>query len=132
MEFNFQIHREKRFVHIALNGDMEYEHLHGLVNQIVSLGLLDFRKLYDARGMRPRFSAYDIQMLKVRLTPLARTGGIGPSAVVVATEDAFALFQMCEIIMKTVWAVHPCHTLREGLEWLADNRLGTPAACAAA
>jgi hypothetical protein len=132
MEFNFQIHREKRFVHVALKGDMEYGHLHSLVNQLVSLRLLEFRKLYDARSMRPQFKAYDLQMLKVRLAPLSKTCVMGPSAIVAASEEVFGMFQMCEIIMGGVWPVHPCHSLREGMTWLKGYRPWSPAKCEAA
>lgn len=84
------------------------------------VGGLPYRELIDARGYRPAFSADDVREIVALLRRLGKDSRLGPTAIVVDTDDGFGMIRMLEILVEDVCAVRPFRRQDEAEEWLVD------------
>src|SRR5512144_1248955 len=83
------------------------------------VGGLPYRELIDARGYRPAFSADDVREIVALLRRLGKDSRLGPTAIVVDTDDGFGMIRMLEILVEDVCAVRPFRRQDEAEKWLA-------------
>ena len=81
-------------------------------------GALGAPELIDARGATPDVSTSEVRALVDVLGGLAHSGALGPTAVVVATDYAYGMLRMLEILADGVAAVRPFRDVDEAQRWL--------------
>ena len=83
------------------------------------VGGLPYRELIDARGYRPAFSSEDVRSIVALLRQLGRESRLGPTAIIVDSDDGFGMIRMLEILVEDVCAVRPFRNREEAEKWLA-------------
>jgi hypothetical protein len=81
-------------------------------------GALGSPELIDARGATPDVSTAEVRDLVGVLAGLARGGALGPTAVVVATDHAYGMLRMLEILADGVAEVRPFRDIGDAERWL--------------
>jgi hypothetical protein len=84
------------------------------------VGGLPYRELIDARGYRPAFSAEDVRSIVTLLRRLGRESRLGPTAIIVDSDDGYGMIRMLEILVEDVCAVRPFRDPEEAEKWLAE------------
>ena len=82
-------------------------------------GHLEREEIIDGTGAEPAFTPADVRTIVTMLRALAESTRLGPTAVLVASDYAFGMVRMIEILLGDVARVRPFRELAEAEAWLA-------------
>ncbi len=85
-------------------------------------GGLAYPELIDARNAVPDLSSDDVRRTVALLETLGRNGRLGPTAVVVATDFAYGLIRMLEILVERTCVIQPFRDIDAAARWLRELR----------
>jgi hypothetical protein len=105
-------------------GRITYEEIRRHLGEERAAGGLAYEELIDARTAVPDVSSEDVRRIVTLLETLGRSGRLGPTAVVVATDVAYGMMRMLEILVERVCVVQPFRDYDAAAEWLRELRQG--------
>jgi hypothetical protein len=109
----------KRLLSVRAEGSITSGDIRAHLEEERLVGGLPYHELIDARGYRPAFSADDVRSIVALLRRLGRESRLGPTAVIVDSDDGYGMLRMLEILVEDVCAVRPFRSREEAEKWLA-------------
>ena len=117
--FIVSIDDERRELFALADGVITLDAIRAHLDQERTAGALAYRELIDARGATPELSPADLRELIALLRGDALFARHGPTAVVVGTEDAFALVRTLSLVLADVVTLRVFRDFAEAADWLA-------------
>lgn len=77
-----------------------------------------YRKYVDFRGAGIQISPAEIRQIVEQLREVAQKVKIGPTAVVVSTDQAYGMMRMLEMLVEDVCEIRPFREEAEARAWL--------------
>lgn len=103
-------------------GRITFEDIRRYLEEERAAGGLPCAELIDARKAVPDISAEDVRRVVALLEHHGRSGRLGPTAVVVATDFAYGLIRMIEILVEHVCVIQPFRDIDAAARWLLELR----------
>jgi hypothetical protein len=107
MPIEFSVDDPKRTIHTEAAGSITYEDIVQHLAQERDARAIPYREIIDATRATPAFDSYDARRLVETVRGLARQGAFGPTAVLVATDVAYGMIRMLQILLEDVCDVRP-------------------------
>ena len=119
MSITATIDHSRKLLFVRAKGPITYDDIRSHIEQERLAGGLPYRELIDARGYRPAFSAKDVRSVVALLRQLGGDARLGPTAIIVDSDDGYGMIRMLEILVEDVCAIQPFRQQEEAEEWLA-------------
>lgn len=87
---------------------------------------LSYPEFFDARGAGIALSPSEVRKLVEMLRTLASETRLGPTAVLVSSDQAFGVFRMIEMLVEDVCEVKPFRDEAAARAWLASKSAAAP------
>jgi hypothetical protein len=101
-------------------GRITFEEIRRHLEEERAAGGLAYPELIDARMAVPDLSSEDVRRIVTLLETLGRSGRLGPTAVVVASDFAYGLMRMLEILVERVCVIQPFRDHDAAARWLRE------------
>jgi|SRR5271168_3590395 len=116
--FSYTVDAECSDVTTTAEGTVTLDEVRAHLHREKSDSALPYRELIDARNAVVRLSSSDLRKILELLRSLARSGRLGPTAVVVSTDVAYGILTMLQILVEDVCVVQPFRDLAAATLWL--------------
>ena len=103
-------------------GRIAFEEIRRHLEEERAAGGLSYPALIDARTAVPDLSSDDVRRIVRLLENLGRDGRLGPTAVVVASDFAYGLMRMLEILVERFCVIRPFRDFYGAAGWLRQLR----------
>ena len=110
----------RRLLHVRATGPITLGDIRAHLEEERMVGGLPYRELIDARGYSPAFSAEDVRSIVTLLRRLGQESRLGPTAIIVDSDDGYGMLRMLEILVEDVCAIRPFRSREEAEKWLAE------------
>lgn len=101
-------------------GQISYEEIRRHLEEERAAGGLAYAELIDARKAVPDVSSEDVRRIVEILNALGHGGPLGPTAVVVATDVAYGMVRMLQILVERVCVIQPFREYAAAVQWLRE------------
>ena len=113
------VDHDRKLLLVRAMGPITFEDIRAHLEEERLAGGLPYRELIDARGYRPAFSAKDVQAIVALLHRLGRDSRLGPTAIIVDSDDGYGMIRMLEMLVEDACAIRPFRRQEEAEKWLA-------------
>jgi len=110
----------RRLLQVRATGPITLGDIRAHLEEERVVGGLPYRELIDARGYSPAFSAEDVRSIVTLLRRLGQESRLGPTAIIVDSDDGYGMLRMLEILVEDVCAIRPFRSREEAEKWLAE------------
>ena len=117
--FIVTIDDERRELFALAAGVITLDAIRAHLDEERAAGALAYRELIDARYATPALSPADLRELVALLRHEAAVGRQGPTAIVVASDDAFGMMHMLALMLDDVLTMRVFRDFAEAVDWLA-------------
>jgi len=118
MRIETTIDHEGKFLLVRAQGPITLDDIRAHLEEERLGGGLPYRELIDARGYRPAFSTQDVRSIVALLRRLGQDSRLGPTAIIVDTDDGYGMLRMLEVLVEDVAAVRPFRRAEDARKWL--------------
>ena len=122
MPFTTQIDHERREIRTTVRGPVTLEDLRRHLEEGRRAGALAYPEIYDARGAQVRFTPADVRSTVGILRELRKESELGPGAIVVASDFAYGMLRMLEILAGDICPVRPFRSAEDAERWVESLR----------
>ncbi len=112
------VDHEHRQVNAVATGSVTFADAQAHMKLEVRENARGYRKFVDFRGAGIQISPSEIRQIVDGLRELAREEKIGPTAVVVSTDQAYGMMRMLEMLVEDVCEIRPFREEAEARAWL--------------
>jgi hypothetical protein len=120
MGITFQLYHDRQTMDAVADGPVTFGDMRDhLLSERLKKGLT-FAELIDGRTATPAFSSADVRAVVTMLRDFAREYRLGPTAVVVGSEEGFGMIRMLEILVGDVCKIHPFRDIESARKWLRE------------
>ena len=129
MPVQWTVSHPTRLVVAVARGDLRLVDIEGYLDEVVTGGLLGYRKVFDMTNAVPGLDDDALMALGARIRAYRALGKMGPLAIVATTEESF---EQAQIFAALAEANRPIQIFRdpdEAQRWL--DGLGDPPAASA-
>ncbi len=91
MSLHWTVHSNSKLVTVVAEGDVTRADIEAYLAMVTGGGLVEWRKLFDARKGRGAFTVEEVEGIGVRIREAAAVGTVGPIAFVVPEVETPAL-----------------------------------------
>jgi hypothetical protein len=110
----------RRLLFVRAEGPITLADIRTHLEEERTIGGLPYRELIDARGYRPSFSSNDVREVVALLRDWGKSSRLGPTAIVVDSDEGYGMIRMLESLVEDVCAVRPFRQPDEAEKWLAN------------
>lgn len=125
MSVTVTVDAERRELFVLAEGVVTLEVIRAHLLQEYADGALGYRELIDARGARVAITSSDVREVVLLVRAAARTGRLGPTAVVVADDDALGLLRTMGTMLDDVAALRAFRDFAAAVDWLTTAPMST-------
>jgi hypothetical protein len=128
MGLTYSIDHAQSEIFAIAEGRITFAEIRRHLEEERAAGGLAYPELIDARTAVPDLSSADIKRIVTLLENLGRCGQLGPTVVVVASDFAYGLMRMLEILVEGCCVVRPFRDYDAAARWLhqlPESAVGT-------
>lgn len=126
MPIVFTVDHEHQLVHAIALGDVSYEGLRSHLMQERHWRGLSYPEIMDARGAGFSLTPSEVRQIVDLLRTLGTETHLGPTAILVSSDEAFGFFRMLEMLVEDCCEVKPFRDEAEALKWLTSKSKAAP------
>ena len=119
--FTHTVDTERNEVTTIAEGTVTLDEVRAHLHREKSDSALPYRELIDARNAAVSLCSSELQQIVELLRSLARSRGLGRTAVIVSTDVAYGIMRMIQILLEDVCVVQPFRDLAAATLWLNDG-----------
>jgi ABC-type transporter Mla MlaB component len=119
--FSHTVDTERNEVTTIAEGTVTLDEVRAHLHREKGDSALPYRELIDARNAVVKLSSSEVHQIVELLRSLARSRGLGRTAVVVSTDVAYGIMRMLQILVADVCVVKPFRDLAAATLWLSDG-----------
>ena len=112
------VDHEHREVNAVAMGSVTYAHAHAHMKRELREHARGYRKYVDFRGAGIQISLAEIRQIVEQLREVAQKKKLGPTAVVVSSDQAYGMMRMLEMLVEDVCEIRPFREEAEARAWL--------------
>jgi hypothetical protein len=123
MPVQWTVSHPTRLVIAVARGDLRLQEIEAYLDEIVTAGLLEYRKIFDLTQAAPNLSDDDLFKLGARIRAYISLGRIGPLAIVATTDSSYQQARMFAALAEAdrpIRIFRELHLARQWLDGLAD------------
>ncbi|HXA76262.1 MAG TPA: STAS/SEC14 domain-containing protein [Candidatus Acidoferrales bacterium] len=120
------VDHEHRQVNAVAMGSVTYADAQAHMKLELRQNARGYRKYVDFRGAGIQISPAEIRQIVEQLREVAQKEKIGPTAVVVSSDQAYGMMRMLEMLVEDVCEIRPFREEAEARAWLEARSSSSP------
>jgi len=117
-----RVDHQRRETYAVATGAITLADVRSHIEEERAAGGLAYPELIDARHATPDVTPAEVRDVVDQLRHMALDETLGPTAIVVASEVAFGMLRMLEILIEEVAVIRPFRDYDEAVRWLEGQR----------
>ena len=122
MGIKLRVDHHRRETYAVATGAITLADVRSHIEEERAAGGLAYPELIDAREASPDVTSAEVRDVVDQLRHMALDETLGPTAIVVASEVAFGMLRMLEILIEEVTIIRPFRDYDEAVRWLEGQR----------
>ena len=124
MPVQWTVSHPTRLVIAVARGDLRLQEIETYLDEVVTAGVLAYRKIFDMTQATPNLSDDDLLFLGARIRAYVSLGKIGPLAIVATTDKSYQQARMFATLaeaQRPIRIFRELHLARQWLDGLDDS-----------
>ena len=127
MPVQWTVSHPTRLVVAVARGDLRLTDIEGYLDEVVTGGLLGYRKIFDMTDAVPGLDDGALMALGARIQAYRALGKLGPLAIVATTTESYEQAQIFSALAEANRPIRIFRDLHEARHWLDGLPDATPA-----
>lgn len=123
MPLHWTVHSNSKLVTVVAEGDVTRADIEAYLAMVVDAGLVEWRKLFDARNVRSAFTIEEVEGIGVRIREAAAVGAVGPIAFVVPELETPALRRLLGFLAAARRPMRLFRKIEPARRWIMKTKI---------